>query len=172
MFQDSPLKMNLNSESLLDIIIDVVNISGEKIKFQGIDLRFDREEEGFNTAVPMMRTMIYQVFMNLITNACFELQNKENPWLEVKSFVKSDHLLITIADSGDGIPKEVRAKIFEPFFTTKDIGKGTGLGLSTSFKIMQSHGGELYLDEDSKETKFCIKMMREIPAKLMQKKSA
>jgi CheY-like chemotaxis protein len=49
--------------------------------------------------------------------------------------------VITVADTGIGIPKEIIDRIFEPFFTTKELGKGTGLGLSTAIGIIKSHGG-------------------------------
>jgi two-component system cell cycle sensor histidine kinase/response regulator CckA len=56
------------------------------------------------------------------------------------------YVLIEIADSGHGIPPEIRDQIFDPFFTTKAIGKGTGLGLSTVLGIARSHGGFVTVD--------------------------
>jgi len=53
------------------------------------------------------------------------------------------HVLITVADTGIGIPPELINRIFDPFFTTKVAGKGTGLGLSTTLGIIRSHGGFL-----------------------------
>jgi CheY-like chemotaxis protein len=49
--------------------------------------------------------------------------------------------VITITDTGKGIPPEIMDRIFDPFFTTKEVGKGTGLGLSTVIGIIKSHGG-------------------------------
>jgi signal transduction histidine kinase len=53
-------------------------------------------------------------------------------------------VVIRIADSGPGIPKELEKRVFDPFFTTKPVGEGTGLGLSISYQIVvEKHGGQL-----------------------------
>jgi CheY-like chemotaxis protein len=51
------------------------------------------------------------------------------------------YIVITVSDTGTGIPPEIMDRIFDPFFTTKQHGKGTGLGLSTALGIVKSHGG-------------------------------
>jgi two-component system NtrC family sensor kinase len=50
---------------------------------------------------------------------------------------------ITVADTGSGVPAELRERIFEPFFTTKPEGRGTGLGLTVCRSIIERHGGRL-----------------------------
>jgi len=66
-------------------------------------------------------------------------------------------VLVTISDTGVGIPAEIIDKIYEPFFTTKEFGKGTGLGLSTSIGIIKSHGGFINVySEVGRGTEFTI----------------
>ena len=68
--------------------------------------------------------------------------------------------VITIADTGAGIPADVRERIFEPFFTTKGVGRGTGQGLAISRSvIMEKHRGALTFDSEvGKGTTFVIRL--------------
>jgi len=77
-----------------------------------------------------------------------------------------DYVMISIADTGTGIPAEIRAKIFSPFFTTKEAGKGTGLGLSTALGIVKNHAGFLNLhSETGKGSVFKVYLPASPPAK-------
>lgn len=99
-------------------------------------------------------TQLHQVLMNLCVNARDAMP--EGGELEIKlEGVRLDrhdrqhspdakpgqYVLISVQDTGTGIPPKIIDKIFDPFFTTKEPGKGTGLGLSTSLGIVRSHGG-------------------------------
>lgn len=101
-----------------------------------------------------------QVFMNILTNSIQALRS-DNEGKEKKITLATERLdenvIIRIADTGPGIPKEVQDKIFEPFFTTKEVGEGTGLGLSIVYSIIEKHHGKITVhSEEKKGTEFVI----------------
>ena len=99
-------------------------------------------------------TQLHQVLMNLCVNARDAMPqggtlsiSAENLFID-ENYARMNldatvgpYIVITVADTGTGIPPEILDRIFEPFFTTKELGKGTGLGLSTVVGIIKSHGG-------------------------------
>lgn len=85
-----------------------------------------------------------QVLLNLLTNAVDAVH--EEGRIRVATERAAPGLVITVEDSGPGIPAEVLPHIFEPFYTTKDPGKGTGLGLWISYQIVERHGGTLHAE--------------------------
>ncbi|MCD8092131.1 MAG: HAMP domain-containing histidine kinase [Bacteroides sp.] len=92
--------------------------------------------------LPIDRTQIEQVLINLIKNAKEACGKKEHPLIEVKMLpTLSWQCMITVRDNGEGILPEVQDKIFVPFFTTKS--SGSGIGLSLCKQIMNRHGGNI-----------------------------
>ncbi|MFO0750190.1 MAG: ATP-binding protein [Myxococcota bacterium] len=78
----------------------------------------------------------------------------------VRTRADGDDAVITVSDSGVGIPDELRERVFEPFFTTKDVGKGTGLGLGAARTIIvDRHGGSLTFESGvGRGTTFLVRL--------------
>jgi len=94
---------------------------------------------------------LQQVFMNLLVNACQAIEEaadapEAHGTIHLATEAREDGVVVTVRDTGVGIPAEHLDRIFDPFFTTKKVGAGTGLGLSTSFGIVQKHGGTLTVE--------------------------
>lgn len=101
-------------------------------------------------------SLLKQVFMNLFLNSLEAMDYQGIITIEVKKLNKQN--IITICDSGKGIPKNIQKKIFEPFFSTKEFGLSTGLGLSIVEMIVKKHKGKIILKESEKgKTCFEIK---------------
>ena len=99
-------------------------------------------------------TQVHQILLNLCVNARDAMPNGGSLSVAVENCVMDEqysamnilakpgrYVMISVTDTGTGIPAPLLDKIFEPFFTTKDLNKGTGLGLSTVMAIVKSHGG-------------------------------
>lgn len=84
---------------------------------------------------------MHQVLINLIMNAVHAMP--EGGVLKIHMSPAGDRVLLTLSDTGHGIPQQVMDHIFEPFFTTKEFGKGTGLGLTVVKGILEEHGGTI-----------------------------
>lgn len=101
-------------------------------------------------------TQISQVLINLCVNARDAMPHGGTLTVSAENILLDEiyarmnveaktgpYVLVQIADSGNGIPKEILGEIFEPFFTTKPVGKGSGLGLATVLNLVRKHGGFL-----------------------------
>jgi PAS domain S-box-containing protein len=108
---------------------------------------------------------INQVLLNLIVNASHAIadalgDNGGRGHLHVRTSHEDEGVLISITDSGCGIPNEIADRIFDQFFTTKAVGKGTGQGLAISRRlIVDRHGGSLSFESQEGEgTTFFIRL--------------
>ncbi|MEL6930764.1 MAG: ATP-binding protein [Cyanobacteria bacterium J06600_6] len=97
---------------------------------------------------------LVQVWNNLIHNSIQAMQ--QGGTLAIAARVENNGVRVEIADSGSGIPQDVRERIFEPFFTTKPTGEGSGLGLHITKKIIDKHQGKITVSSEPGETKFGI----------------
>jgi signal transduction histidine kinase len=106
-----------------------------------------------------------QVFLNLLVNAAHAIKDRgatddRKGVIGVRTRREADHVVISISDTGCGIPANIRDKIFEPFFTTKEVGRGTGQGLAIARTIVvERHGGSITFDtEVGRGTTFHIRL--------------
>jgi signal transduction histidine kinase len=88
-----------------------------------------------------VRQELEQVLLNLLVNAWHAMAGGGT--LTVTTARREAQAVITIADTGCGIPEEHMSRLFEPFFTTKPTEQGTGLGLAVAHQLITGHGGHL-----------------------------
>jgi PAS domain S-box-containing protein len=97
---------------------------------------------------------MHQVFINLIVNAAHAIEDEvsesgERGTIAIQTRHEGEHVLVSIRDTGGGIPADVAERIFDPFFTTKDVGRGTGQGLAIArTMVVERHGGTLTFESD------------------------
>jgi signal transduction histidine kinase len=113
--------------------------------------------------VPAYAGELNQVWTNLVVNALDAMGGAGT--VTLRTARDGDSALVEVADTGPGVPAELRKRIFEPFFTTKPVGRGTGLGLDVSWRIVvQRHGGDLRLVSEPGDTRFQVRLpLREAP---------
>lgn len=117
-------------------------------------------------AVPCLLADFNQVVLNLVLNAAAAIRDTvgEDPddkgTITVSTRRDGGWAEIRIADTGPGIPEEIRRRVFEPFFTTRDVGEGTGQGLAVAYAVVvEKHGGTLTFETEVNEgTTFIIRL--------------
>jgi CheY-like chemotaxis protein len=114
------------------------------------------------SSVPLVRIdpgQLDQVFLNLVVNARDAMPDGGRLTIATDAvaalpaglllegdLAPGPYVMVTVTDTGTGMPREVQARIFEPFFTTKGPGKGTGLGLASVYGVVRQAGGVITVD--------------------------
>jgi signal transduction histidine kinase len=130
-----------------------LKILGHKLKHKQIEIR--REYDRTLPPLTIYGSELNQVWTNLLANAIDAVG--ERGTITVRTTRDGECILVDIADTGPGIPPDIRARVFEPFFTTKDVGSGTGLGLDTARRIViERHGGSMSFDSSEQGTTFHV----------------
>ena len=126
--------------NLNDYIDEVTKLTSVTLRKSGI-----RFEKYLNPNIPKCFAephLIEQVILNLITNAAEAMKEFQGEKLIIlKTFKNDNHVVITVKDTGPGIPLARQSKIFDPFYTTKST--SSGIGLSICHRIILDHGGAL-----------------------------
>jgi signal transduction histidine kinase len=105
--------------------------------------------------IPAFPAELNQVWTNLIDNAVDAMDGTGT--LTIRTAWDKDKVLVEFADTGPGVPDDIKDRIFEPFFTTKPVGQGTGLGLDISWRIVVTrHHGDLKVESVPGDTRFRV----------------
>lgn len=145
----------VSTHSPNDVINDTLPLVQHLLNTSEIQLELTLDS---TREVSINQTELQQVLINLIVNAIQAMQNGGDLAITTKDhrIGQQSGVLITISDTGIGMPPEVADKVFDPFFTTKKA-EGTGLGLSITQKLISRAGGEIWLDSElGKGTRFSI----------------
>jgi signal transduction histidine kinase len=144
-------EFNLSDVDVNTIIKQVTNLAQFQIKDQPINVSLNL------SSLPLIkadRVMIEQALLNLVLNAIEAMPGGGE--LTISSKAEDGKSVVSVKDTGSGIPEDVKDKIFDPFFTTK--GDGTGLGLSIVYNIANLHNGEVNFESNRNGTTFNFKI--------------
>jgi len=140
-----PVQINSLIEPALDLVAYPIRSS---------DIKVERDLAEGLPEVQGDPDQLHQVLINLLINATQALEDCEPPRriaLRTRYNGANDEVELEIADSGPGVPEELRRRIFEPFFTTKSENAGTGVGLAVCHGMVTAHGGSLTVENLPKD---------------------
>jgi PAS domain S-box-containing protein len=150
------------------IVMDCVELLGRAVSDQNIRIQVKLDPD--IPAVYGDAIHLEQVITNLVMNAMDAMPSGGTIAIETRELKLTPesvpvspflgpgtYVVLSVTDSGIGIPREIMDRIFDPFFTTKPPGKGTGLGLAMVYGIVKSHRGEIRVEsKENKRTRFEI----------------
>jgi C4-dicarboxylate-specific signal transduction histidine kinase len=126
------------SMSLAELVDEVLHLQREELRRQGVALTVEVEDRSCS----LYRHKVAQILTNLVLNARdAAIAGERDRAVEVRGVVDEGWVVLTVHDSGPGVPPEILGRIFEHGFTTKD--GGHGFGLHSSANNAQQMGGSL-----------------------------
>jgi C4-dicarboxylate-specific signal transduction histidine kinase len=131
-----------------EVIESVIKLIGEQLRLDDIEVIL--EFMGKTVFVSGHEIQLEQVFLNIISNARYAiLENIKNTKKKIRItgiVTDCNNVVVSITDTGGGVPDKIIAHIFTPFITSKPMGKGTGLGLSVSYGIISEMNGTITVE--------------------------
>ena len=136
-----PATMELRRTDLIAILEEAKSITRFRLKATGAKAKIHAPE----TRVEILADgpQIKQVFINLMINAIDALEHAVRKDLDLRVEIQDTWAVVSVEDTGHGIPADKVSRIFDPFYTTKAADRGTGLGLSVCLGIIRQHRGEI-----------------------------
>ncbi len=148
-----PGEDTLKLSDLNQNIDSTLNIVWNEIKYKAVV----HKDYGDIPQIHCYPQQLNQVFMNLLVNAAQAISDKGE--IHIATRAQGDMVIVTISDTGCGIPPEHIHRIFDPFFTTKEVGKGTGLGLNVAYNVIRKHKGTITVESTpGKGTTFTVRL--------------
>ena len=151
--------------SLNQVVREAVELLAYSLRVNNVEVSFVLAED--LPALWADSHQLHQVVVNLITNASQSMQESAGPrrlTFTTRSDAEGRRVILEVADTGPGIPPEVRKRLFEPFFTTKPVGQGTGLGLAMCQGIVEGHGGAIRVESaPGQGATFVVELPVELP---------
>jgi signal transduction histidine kinase len=148
-----PVELNLGNVPVQQLMNEIVELARPQAVASKIQVDVQGETEGAEVRVD--RDLIKQAILNVVVNGMQAMPDGGN--LRFECSVNEDTAEIRIADTGAGIPQELREKIFRLYFTTRK--EGSGIGLAMTFRIVQLHDGTIdFTSEPGKGTTFLIRL--------------
>ncbi len=141
---------------LVTLINETKDLFAQKLTKTEVKFTFDAVDAIYVHGKPLQ---LSQVILNLVNNSVDAIEFLPEKWIMIRIQKSGNRCMISVTDSGTGIPADIAAKIMNPFFTTKDPGKGTGLGLSLSKKMIEDCKGRFFYDAAKANTTFGIELL-------------
>ncbi|OQX64536.1 MAG: two-component sensor histidine kinase [Desulfococcus sp. 4484_242] len=154
------MEVTVQQVNLKELIEEVLSFLAKEAEYRGISISVEAPQ-----GIPSIKSdrgKLQEIFLNLFNNAFAAMADGGHLDIKVKQ-KDMDHILVTIADDGCGIPKEDLTNIFEPFFSTKTKKGGTGLGLSLTRNFVREIGGAIAVESMvGKGTTFLITLPKKM----------
>jgi two-component system, LuxR family, sensor kinase FixL len=135
----------MRAEHLPDVIQEIIMLTQASVREEGV--RVATQLDPMASAAQINKVQVHQVLFNLLRNGIEATQGQLRRQLTVATRpADSDMLEISVADTGSGLPEEIRGRLFQPFVTSK--ANGMGVGLSVCRTIVETHGGRLWAEDN------------------------
>jgi signal transduction histidine kinase len=149
-----PVELHAIDANLQSLVQDIADLARPQAEASGIDVIVEQSEEPVTVTVDP--DLLKQAILNIVVNA-IEAMNDKPGVLRITSKIRGNSAEILVADTGPGIPADLREKIYNLYFTTK--AHGSGIGLAMTFQIVQLHDGTIEVaTESGKGTTFTIRL--------------
>ena len=149
--QRQPVHLEQELDQAIEMLIGSLNTS---------ELVIEKTYAG-DSYVLALPDQLRQAFTNVMMNAIQAMKGRGI--LRLATARTDSSVIVTIADSGPGIPKQYLSKLFDPFFTTKGQGEGSGLGLTVAHRIIKKFGGEIRIESQEGSGTTCLITLPAIP---------